>query len=411
MATTKITQRIAITGLGLIGPGGVGREILWNKITDGGIAFVPCQRYASPLLCAEAPKPELRKLLRSSRYDRAPLISQYALLAMHEALLEAQMQPGKTLDGARIALAYGTSNGAGHATQAIYDDLLAQGSVAVKPRDFQESVFNAPMSLASIHFKITGPQLVMPMGEAAGASALLHAQILLAQDNIEAVIAVCADELCEAIQSALHQVRWHSPNNDREPGAFPFDRCHNGAVMAEGAVALVLERMDHAQSRAAPILAELAGVGCATDAHRLAHNAEDGRGLLTAMRSGFSDAQISPQEVDLICCGSACTEEDETLELAALNTLFTNRLPAMTSSKGAIGYPMGVAMFFDLALAIKAMQCKVIPPTVGLRSPAYDPCALSCETRTISDLNTVLCNGIGINGLYGAILIKSPQDG
>ena len=389
--TPDLARRVAITGVGVIGSFGSGAGALWNSVDGGGAKFAPSTRYPGALPCAEAATPDLRRTLRSGRLSRMSLVSQFAIAAVHPALAQAGLLSDKGRVERVIGMVYGTSNGPAAATRNIYDDLIERGPTAVKPRVFQESVFNAPASLASIQFGLTGPIQALAVSTCAP-SVLYQAQILLAQSGIAAVIALCADELCEPIQSALRVLRWHAPR--AEAGAPSRPVSGRGAVLSEGAAALVLERGEDALARDAAPLAEMAGAAATNDAWMLVRPAPGGRGLAAAMNECLADAETSPGDVDMILSASANTDVDDCLETAAVRSVFGGAAPPVVSTKDAIGHAMGPAAMFDIALATAMVHRGRVPSS-------FD------STDTFEHgIGTVLCAGIGLNGLFGAVLIR-----
>ena len=386
-----LARRVVITGAGVIGSFGIGAGALWDSIGAGRAKFAPCTRYPGTLPCAEAVKPDLRRMLQSGRNSRMSLVSQFAIAAVHLALKQAGLPLGKGASDRAVGIVYGTSHGPGATTQEIYDDLIDHGPAAVKPRAFQESVFNAPASLASIQFGLKGPIQVLA-ASVCGPTVLYQAQMLLAQPGVDAVIALCADELCGAVQSALRVVRWHRPAAAAD-GRSP-SRPARGAVASEGAAALILERGDDAVARGAPTLAEMAGAASTNDAWKLVRPAQDGRGLIAAMRGCLADAEASPCDVDMILSSTANTEVDDRLEAAAFRSVFGDAPPPVASTKGDIGHAMGAAAMFDVALAVEMLR----------RGRA--PASLDAAGALAGDAGSILCTGIGLNGMFGAILIR-----
>ena len=387
---SELARRIAITGAGAVGAFGVGTGAFWGYLDADRRRFAPCSRYASPLPCAESVKPDLRRLLRSGHLSRASLVSQFAVAAVHLALEQAGIRSGKGSPRHDLGLVYGTSTGPAAVTQEIYDDLIERGSAGVKPRLFQESVYNAPASVVSIHFGLKGPVQVIASGSCAP-SVLYQAQILLAHPEIRAVVALCSDELCEGIQSALRVLRWQAPAV--RAGDTP-SRPGRGALPSEGAAALLLERGDAARERKAPALAELAGASSTNDAWRLVHPAEDGRGLAVAMRDCLADAEAGPADVDLVLSASANTAVDDRLEAAALHAVFGDALPPTASVKAHVGYAMGAAAMLDVALAAEIIYRDRVPAP------------LDRDGLLAGGVASVLCSGIGLNGLFGASLVR-----
>ena len=392
--TPDLARRVAITGVGVIGSFGSGTGALWNSVGGGGAKFAPSTRYSGALPCAEAARPDLRRTLHSGRLSGMSLVSQFAIAALHPALVQAGLLSGKGTVERVVGMVYGTSNGPSAATRKIYDDLIERGPAGVKPRVFQESVFNAPASLASIQFGLTGPIQALVTSTCAP-SVLYQAQILLARPGIAAVIALCADELCDAIQSALRVLRWHAPR--AEVGAPPPPVSGRGAVMSEGAAALILERGEDTLARDAVPLAEMAGAASTNDAWKLVRPAQDGRGLAAAMNGCLADAEASPGDVDMVLSASANTDVDDCLEAAAVRSVFGGAAPPVVSTKDDIGHAMGVAAMFDIALAAAMVHRGRVPA-------AFD------STDAFDDgIGTVLCAGIGLNGLFGAVLIRRAQ--
>ena len=264
----------------------------------------------------------------------------------------------------------------------------------MKPRAFQESVFNAPASLASIQFGLRGPIQVLAASVSAPA-VLQQAQILLAQPRVDAVIALCADELCAAIQSALRLLRWHRPAaRTGEPSS---SRPPRGVVSSEGAAALVLERANDALARNACALAEMAGAASTNDSWKLVRPAPDGRGLVAAMRGCLADAEAVPDDVDLILSASADTDIDDCLEAAALRSVFGDAAPPVASIANDIGHAMGAAAMLDVALAVEMVH----------RGRA--PASLHAAGARDGGIGSVLCHGIGLNGMFGAVLIREAK--
>ena len=386
-----LARRVAITGVGAIGSFGLGAAALWQALDAGGTTFAPCTRYPGSLPCAEAVKPDLRRMLRSGQASRMSLVSQFAIAAVHLALTQAGLPTGKRTAGRVIGIVYGTSHGPAATTQEIYDDLLVRGAAAVKPRSFQESVFNAPASLVSIQFGLKGPIQVLAASVSAPA-VLQQAQILLAHPGVDAVIALCAEELCEAVQCALRLLRWHRPADGMtEPSSVRPER---GTVTSEGAAALILERADDALDRNARALAEMAGAASTNDAWKLVRPAPDGRGLIAAMRGCLADAEAVPDDVDMILSTSGDTDVDDRVEAAAVRSVFGDAPPPSASIMNDIGHAMGAATMLDVALAVEMVR----------RSHA--PASLHPAGGIDGGIGAVLCSGIGLCGMFGAVLVR-----
>ena len=388
-----LARRVAITGAGAIGSFGIGAGALWDAVGAGDRTFAPCTRYPCTLPCAEAVRPDLRRMLHTGQTSRMSLVSQFAIAAVHLALTQAQLSTGKGATGPVIGIVYGTSHGPAATTQEIYDDLIDHGAASVKPRAFQESVFNAPASLASIQFGLKGPIQALAASICAPV-VLQQAQMLLALPGVDAVIALCADELCEAVQSALRVLRWHrSAAGTDEPSS---SRRRRGAIPSEGAAALLLERADDAMARRAPALAEMAGAVTTNDAWKLVRPAPDARGLIAAMRGCFADAEATPSDVDVILSAFSNNDVDDELQAVAVRSVFGDAAPPVASMTNDIGHAMGAAGMFDVTLAMEMIHRR--------RAPA----PMDSAGALAGGIGSILCTGVGLNGMFGAALIREP---
>ena len=263
----------------------------------------------------------------------------------------------------------------------------------MKPRAFQESVFNAPASLASIQFGLKGPIQVLAASVCAPV-VLQQAQMLLADSGVDAVIALCADELCEAVQSALRVLRWHRPAaGTDEPST---RRTRRGAIASEGAAALLLERADDALARGAPTLAEMAGAVTTNDAWKLVRPAADARGLIAAVLGCFADAEATSGDVDVILSALSNNDVDDALQAVAVQSVFGDAAPPVASTTGDIGHAMGAAGMFDVTLAVEMIHRR--------RAPA----SMDCAGAFARGIGSILCTGAGLNGMFGAVLIREP---
>ena len=386
-----LARRVAITGAGAIGSFGVGTGALWDAFGAEPRTFASCTRYQGTLPCAEAMKPDLRRMLKTGQTSRMSLVSQFAIAAVHLALAQARIPTEKGSPGPVIGIVYGTSHGPAATTQEIYDDLIDRGAASVKPRAFQESVFNAPASLASIQFGLKGPIQVLAASVCAPV-VLQQAQILLAQPGVDAVIALCADELCAAVQSALRVLRWHRPAaGTDEPSS---SRPPRGAISSEGAAALLLERANDALARSAPALAEMAGAVSTNDAWKLVRPAPDARGLIAAVRGCFADAEASPDEVDVILSALSHNDVDDAVLDVALRSVFGDAAPPVASMTNDIGHAMGAAGMLDVTLAVEMIHRR--------RAPS----SMRCAGTPAGGIGTILSTGSGLNGMFGAVLIR-----
>jgi 3-oxoacyl-[acyl-carrier-protein] synthase II len=201
-----------------------------------------------------------------------------------------------------------------------------------------------------------------------------------------------------------------SRRNDRPAEASrPFDARRDGFVMGEGAGVLILERLEHALARRAPILAELAGYGSSCDAYRVTDEAPDGRGAVLAMTRALEDAGVTPQMVDYINAHGTATLMNDPVETAAIKAVFGERAYAIpvSSTKSMIGHAISAAGAIELITSVLAIQEQVLPPTINYEVPDPD-CDLDYVPNRARPARvlTVLSNSFAFGGHNDCLVVR-----
>jgi 3-oxoacyl-[acyl-carrier-protein] synthase II len=399
---------IVITGCGVVGPFGVGTERLRDCLMSGAPAVRPLTRYALDGLAGEVEGFQIGAYVKTALAQRAPLISQYAVAASVLAVDQAgaKAKPGVTANPLEsAAIVYGTGNGPSASSQAIWEDIFDNGLATVKPRHFQESVFNAPAGLISIHFGIRGPSMVLAAGLAAGLHALKVGADVLRRGEVDMVLVIAAEELAQEAHRAMRSLKLVAPAGEREV-ARPFDIRHCGSILAEGAGALILERARTAEARGARVLAELAGAALGNCAYRIGPSNPDGSGLVRPIRRALEQAGVT--RVDAVFSGSVANAHEDRLEANALRAVFGEAPPPITATRAALGNAQSAGNLFDVAAAIEALRSGVIPPTANHEIPDPD-CALDVVHGAAREgiLSTILIDAMAMNGAFGAAVLRA----
>src|SRR5690606_13208263 len=199
-------------------------------------------------------------------------------------------------------------------------------------------------------------------------------------------------------------------NDDPERASRPFDAERDGFVMGEGGAALVLESLEHAQSRGAPVLAELTGYGMSADAYHITLPRPGGQGAARAMTAALADAGLDPGEVDYINAHGTSTEANDATETAAIHISFgpAARDLAVSSTKSMTGHLLGGAGAVEAIVCIQALRLGVLPPTINYEKP--DPeCDLDYvpnEPREVS-IRHALSNSFGFGGHNVSLVLSA----
>lgn len=209
--------------------------------------------------------------------------------------------------------------------------------------------------------------------------------------------------------AGLQAIATDQEGDDPTAACRPFDRRRRGFALGDGAGALVLETLESAQRRGAPVLAEVLAFGVSQDAFDLNRPPEDGAGAEHCMRRALADGGLTPADIDAVNAHGTGTFVGDPAEAAALRRLFGDawkRTP-VSSAKGAIGHAMAAAGALEAIVAVQTCRTGLVPPTVNLRDPDED-CALDHvigEPRQ-TDARSVMSISFGMGGQNAAVVFR-----
>ncbi len=201
-----------------------------------------------------------------------------------------------------------------------------------------------------------------------------------------------------------------STRNDDAPHARrPFDAQRDGFVVGEGAGILILELLEHAQKRNAPILAEIVGYGMSGDAYHIAQPAENGDGAYRVMKAALKDAKLAPEDIGYVNAHGTSTPIGDVIETRALKRLFGERMKQVpvSSTKSMTGHLLGGAGGLEAGISVLALRDQILPPTINQESS--DPeCDLDYVPNTArkASVNYALSNSFGLGGTNAALIFS-----
>ncbi|MEE9579357.1 MAG: beta-ketoacyl synthase N-terminal-like domain-containing protein, partial [Gemmatimonadota bacterium] len=213
--------------------------------------------------------------------------------------------------------------------------------------------------------------------------------------------------LCTAGFAAMKALS--TRNDDPATASRPFDKYRDGFVLGEGAAALVLEALEHARGRGAPILAELVGFGQSADAYHMTAPAPEGAGAQVAIRSALADAGIESEDVDYVNAHGTSTPQNDATETAALKNVFGDHAYDLVvgSTKSMTGHTLGAAGAVEGAISALACQRGLIPPTINFEE--LDPeCDLDYAHQgpVERDVRIAISNSFGFGGHNVTLVIR-----
>ncbi len=386
-------RRVAVTGLGVVAPCGIGREAFWQGLLGPGLVD------AGRLTTIEDwdPSPWYDSPKDARRADRS---EQYAVAAATEAL-EQSGRPAA--DPSRIGTIFGTGVGGIHTLEEQIVVRLDKGERRVSPFLVPMMMANAPGANVSMRFDLRGPNETISTACAAGTHALGYAARLISWGLADAVVAGGTEYAGTptSLASFGNMTALSSTGTSR-----PFDAERDGFVMGEGAAVMVLEEWEAATSRGATILGEILGAASNADAHHITAPSPGGVGAIQCMQLALTDAGLEPGEIRQVNAHGTSTPLNDAAEAAAVSEIFGERAVPVVSTKGVTGHALGAAGALEAAAVLLSMEHRLIPPTANTTN--VDP-EMTVDVVTGSarpwEPGPTMSNNFGFGGHNGSIII------
>ena len=408
-----------VTGVGLVCALGIGTEQVWQKLLSGQSGVGPITHFDPTAfdcrIAAEVrnfdplawiPKKELKKMGR---------FIQLAVAAADFAMGMAKFAVSPAIaDATGVYIASGI--GGFDIIEREHCKLLEGGPGRISPFFIPAAIVNLASGVISIRYGARGPNSATATACSASAHAVGDSFRLIERGDAEVMI-------CGGTEAAITSMgiggfaamkALSTRNEQPERASRPFDAERDGFVVGEGAGILILESLEHAQRRDAPILSEIVGYGMSGDAYHITQPAENGDGAYRVMRAALRDAEIAPQEVDYVNAHGTSTPLGDAIETIALKRVFGEhalKLP-VSSTKSMTGHLLGGAGGLEAGISVLALRDQILPPTINYEFP--DPaCDLDCVPNHArkADVNFVLSNSFGFGGTNAALLFKRWTSG
>ncbi len=401
-------QRIVITGMGAISALGQGWMPLWHAARDArsGIAALESPDPASTLrmkVAAAVSDFDPAQHFDSTQLGLLDRVSQFALVAAREAVDQAGIDFMQGETAARTATVIGTGIGGETTRDEQSRRLYRDNASRVHPLSIVRLMPNAPASQVSIMHGLTGPAFGVVSACASSNHAIIQAAAML-RAGLADVAVTGGAEACFSL-SAIRA--WEAMRVVADDTCRPFCKQRRGLVLGEGAGMFVLETLEHARKRNAPILAELAGGGMSADASDIVAPSADGAARAIGM--ALREAALNPEDVGYINAHGTGTPANDPTETRAIRQVFgahADRL-AVSSTKGVHGHALGAAGALELVATIAALRDGVIPPTANFIDP--DPaCDLDYVPNAAREhrIEAALSNSFAFGGLNAVLALR-----
>jgi 3-oxoacyl-[acyl-carrier-protein] synthase II len=377
----------------------------------GPITLFDCEGYRTTI-AGEVSGWEPEKHFDRRELRRLDRFSQFFLVAVRQALEQAGLayaedDPAATRAGVVVGAGFG---GMGSFIEEIVT-LVGRGPDRVSPTGVPRVIPNMAAGLASIEHNLLGPVSCVVTACSASANAIGDGAELIRRGAADVIVAGGSEAAITTFGIATFaQARALSHRNDEpERASRPFDAGRDGFVMGEGGAALVLEELDHALERGAPVLAELTGYGMSADAYHITLPRPGGSGAARAMVNALDDAGLTPSDIGYINAHGTSTEANDSTETAAIRIAMgdvADTIP-VSSTKSMTGHILGGAGAVEAVACIMALRDQVIPPTINYEVP--DPeCDLDYvpNVKRETALAHVMSNSFGFGGHNVALILS-----
>jgi 3-oxoacyl-[acyl-carrier-protein] synthase II len=411
-------HRVAITGLGIVSPVGIGTQEFWEALKNGKSGISRITRFDpssfKSQIAGEVKDFDPSRKLDSKDIRRFDLFTHYALYATAEAIEDSGLNLG-SLDMDRAGVIYASGIGGENTWENEHKKLLERGPDKVSPFFIPALIINMAAGIISMRFGFRGVNYGVVSACASSGHAIGEAfrkvrsgemDIMLAGGSEAPLGPLAVAGFCAARSLSTR-------NGEPERACRPFDKNRDGFVMAEGAGTLILESLENARKRGANIYGEIVGYGASDDAFHITAPNESGEPQAKAMERAMEDGNIAKEEVGYINAHGTSTELNDKIETKVIKKVFGDEAYKIkiSSSKSMTGHLLGAASAIEAVISVLSLREGVITPTINYETP--DPeCDLDyTPNETVKkDIKFALSNSFGFGGHNVALAFKKYED-
>jgi 3-oxoacyl-[acyl-carrier-protein] synthase II len=410
-----LRRRVVVTGIGALTPIGNTRDAFWDALVAGTsgaapISYFDAAKFKTQFACdvknfdplAFFDRKEVRKM------DR---FTQYAMVAADEAVQDAGLNPD-AIDKSKVGVIWGSGIGG---LQTFQEEVLNFGSGDGTPRFnpffIPKMIADIAPGMISIKYGFRGPNFATVSACASSANAIIDALNYIRLGYADVMVTGGSEAgVTKASIGGFNALHALSTRNDNPAAASrPFDKDRDGFVMGEGAGALILESLEHAQARGATIYAEVTGGGLSADAHHITAPHPEGVGATSVMENCMADAGVCASDIDAVNMHGTSTPLGDVAETKALKDVFGEHLYSMNinSTKSMTGHLLGAAGAVEAIASVLSIKHGIVPPTINHSTPDenIDPkINFTFNTAQKRDVSMAMSNTFGFGGHNACVL-------
>ena len=413
-----MARRVVVTGVGLMSCIGNTTRECWSNLLAAKSGIGPISLFdATAFDCRIAgevrnfdpgvwiEKKEIKKLAR---------FMQFAVAASDEALKSS----GLAIDAANaesVGVYIGSGIGGFEIIEREHEKYLKGGPSRISPFFIPATIVNLASGHVSIRTGAKGPNSATATACTTSAHSIGDSFRLIQWGYAEAMICGGAEAAITPMSvGGFAAMKALSTRNDApEVASRPWDKDRDGFIIGEGAGILILEELEHARKRGAPILAEIVGYGMSGDAFHITAPSEDGDGPMRVMRNALKDAKLEPSQIDYLNAHGTSTPLGDPMESHAIKRAFGDaaRKVAISSTKSMTGHLLGGAGGFEAGVTVLAIRDQIAPPTANHHEPG-EGCDLDYVPLKPREMKIeyALSNSFGFGGTNGSLIFKRFAD-
>ena len=407
------SRRVVVTGMGVLSPLGQNLADTWASAAAGRSGIGPITRFEAGAfrtrIAAELKGYDPRAHFGARDARRLDPFVQYAIVAAREAMADAGLSPDGIAERGAVITGSGIGGIQTNSEQTV--DLHERGPARISPFLIPMILTDMAAGMIAIEVGFKGPNMSISSACASATNAIGEAAEMIRRGVAD--VAICGGSEAAIVPisvAGFSAMRAISERNDEpERACRPFDRDRDGFVIGEGGAMLVLETLDDARARGAPIYCELAGYGSTDDAFHMTAPDENGAGAVACMRLALASAGLSTRDIGYINAHGTSTPLNDVTETRAIKALFKEEAYSIpvSSTKSTHGHLLGATGALEAVLSIMAMREGLLPPTMNLDHPD-EACDLDYVPNRArrAEIRSVLTNSFGFGG-HNACLVFS----
>lgn len=413
-----MAHRVAITGMGVVSPIGIGKDPFWDSLIAGRSGVDRISRFDpsqfDTQIAAEVRDFDPADYMDKKEVRRNDRFVHFAYAASRMALDDAGFAITPHNAG-QVGVLIGSGIGGAATWEEQHRILLERGPGRVSPFFVPMIIVNMASGIVSILTGAKGPNSSVVTACATGGNAIGDAARIIQRGEAVAMLAGGSEAAITRLSMAgFTSMKATSTRNDApQKASRPFDAQRDGFVMGEGAGIVLLEDLEHARRREAHLYAELVGYGMSGDAYHITQPDPEADGAARSMRNALNDAKMDPSEIDYINAHGTSTPYNDKTETLAIRHVFGAHAKkvAVSSTKSMTGHLLGAAGGVELIACVLAITHAMVPPTINYEFPDPD-CDLDYVPNAAREarVNAAMSNAFGFGG-HNAILIVRKYDG